>query len=229
MATIFGQIDTGELAARLGSPVTFDRRGNVIFIEEFTDGLARWVTAGSGTGHTQSTTIERWNKRGISCKMTTGDAATNYKQLRHFTPFPVVGKIGFEVSFTIDENAEYMSFYNVAFDGTYGHYGQFRFYPPAMELKYKDSTGDYVSLAAGLNLSTNDKMFHTFKFVHDIKTDRYVRAIFDSYTYDMSALTSFKDEETTSIGLQTYLYIRTGSAVSSVMYVDDVILTQNEP
>ena len=33
MTNVFGNIDHSELAARLGSPSTFDRRGNIIFMD----------------------------------------------------------------------------------------------------------------------------------------------------------------------------------------------------
>ena len=42
----YGLTDLGELAVRLGSPVSFDRRGDVVMMETFEDGLDAWVTDG---------------------------------------------------------------------------------------------------------------------------------------------------------------------------------------
>ena len=48
--TIFPVTDLGELAVRLGSPVAYDRQGNVIYTESFENGLAGWDTDTSGAG-----------------------------------------------------------------------------------------------------------------------------------------------------------------------------------
>jgi len=40
--TVYQMTDLGELAVRLGSIVTHDRRGDVIFLEDFEEGMGRW-------------------------------------------------------------------------------------------------------------------------------------------------------------------------------------------
>lgn len=41
-------LDNAELAARLGSPVLFDRRGTVIFMDDFNCGVNHWDTVTKG-------------------------------------------------------------------------------------------------------------------------------------------------------------------------------------
>ena len=50
---IFGKLSTiglAELAARLGSPTTYERRGALIFADIFDSGLSKWNTDTSGAG-----------------------------------------------------------------------------------------------------------------------------------------------------------------------------------
>ena len=49
-ATVFPVTDLGELAARLGSIVSHDRRGDVIWLDGFEDGLDKWQPTTSGSG-----------------------------------------------------------------------------------------------------------------------------------------------------------------------------------
>jgi len=48
--TIYSLHDMGELAVRLGSIVSFDRRGDVIFSDSFQNGLGKVYASGVGAG-----------------------------------------------------------------------------------------------------------------------------------------------------------------------------------
>ncbi|GAJ18991.1 unnamed protein product, partial [marine sediment metagenome] len=74
-------------------------------------------------------------------------------------------------------------------------------------------------------------LFHVVKFVIDINTNRYVRVLLDSIEYDAS------DRVITVVppGARPYMEIwltalnRVGNATSHTCFIDDLILTRNEP
>ena len=63
LVKIFANVDVAELVVRLGSPVSFDRRGNVVLIDDFAASVIKWSYPGYGTGngHELSTA---WAKSG---------------------------------------------------------------------------------------------------------------------------------------------------------------------
>ena len=47
VSTVHSIQDLGELAVRLGSIVTFDRRGNVLWLDGFDSGIGAWSKGGN--------------------------------------------------------------------------------------------------------------------------------------------------------------------------------------
>ena len=83
--TNFGDpVSNAELAARLGSPDTFDRRGDVLWMDDFESGL-KWRTSLLGTGSLIDLTATMAASGGKCCRLVTGSANNDYAYLlRHF-------------------------------------------------------------------------------------------------------------------------------------------------
>jgi len=68
-----------------------------------------------------------------------------------------------------------------------------------------------------------------FKLVTDFENEKYVRFILNNDVYDLSSYTYEKTNDTSRPHLLVrYKLVSTGGT-STTSYVDDVILTQNEP
>jgi len=227
--TISGLADLGELAARLGSPVTFDRRGDVVWLDDFESGLSKWEEVGVGTDHAANINSVRARNGGFSCKLTTGKTSDKKSQITHQGAGLVVSKIGVEVSFTLDDNLSSFGFRLTAYSGSRGYVGDICYLPASDELTYQNSEGIDTVFATGVLLHADDELFHTIKAVFDLPNKKYNRVIVDQVTYDLSAYTM--RNWSTGLAPRYLLYISgittTDTNVSN--YVDDVIVTQNEP
>jgi hypothetical protein len=99
----------------------------------------------------------------------------------------------------------------------------------AQVLQYYDATATFVTFASGINLFTAPTLFHTGKLVVDPTTQRYVRLRLNHLAFDLGG---FAPPVFASAGLAVLTVVveeETLAAVPTGTYVDDVILTQNEP
>jgi len=228
---VFGNphyMGASELAARLKSINTFERRGNTVWMDDFEDNIDKWniVTTGTGAGATLSVDTAR---TGGSCaKLTTGDASTNYCTLNRFLPLPVTTKLGLEVSFTINNNMDKFWFSIEVYDGTLQHIARVRYDPSTDVLAIMDTTS-YTNVATSLQLHDHIQMFHTIKMVMDYSTKKYVRCILNETEHDISATGYYTTSDSSDPYMAIQLHTINSGAGNQSMYVDDVIVTQNEP
>jgi len=79
--TIYRLTDMGELAARLGSINTYDRRGDVIFLDSFESGLTAWSPSSACTGSDLVQSAKHARSGGFSAKFVCGSDGTRQAQL----------------------------------------------------------------------------------------------------------------------------------------------------
>jgi len=227
-STVYSGIDLTELAARLSSIVTFDRRGDVILVDGFESGIAGWAQNIDGVGGSITASAARYRNGSFSCKMVTGAILGNAVELLRYLPFSVLSKIGYEASFTVHGNNEVYLARLIALDGTLSTQGELAYDSELDELQYRDEDDNLVAFATGLDLRHTDSPFHTWKLVVDLVTAKYVRAMLNDVTYNLSA---YNLRQVATVGapiLQVKARLETKHAFSHTSYVDDVIITQNE-
>lgn len=227
--------DIAELAARLKSANTFDRRGNVILLDDFEDTLKWEPDMGGGAGGSIALSAEAARSGAVSCKMTCPDHLGSYAQISRYSGYPVVSKIGSEISFTIPPSP---GFHNVLFeltldDGTDWIVASVFWDMPDRTLLLVTPTGGII-FANGLDHYLRSiYCFHTLKLVADFVDKKYLRFILDHQTWDIS---EYDLQITTgplvSIGvhLHTCFFVDNNQAgTNPFCYADDSIITQNEP
>ena len=227
--TTYGLSDMGELAARLGSIDTFDRRGDITFLEDFESSLVKWDIIPFGVGAGAHISSEACRFGSLSAKLTTGNVIDDYIQIHHFSPYPVKSAIGAESSFTVNANLARIVLYLRVYDGTNLNESAFRYTPATGVLEYQDFTTGWTQLAAGVVLEALDHYFHLFKLVVDFSTGYYKRLIVNETEYDMSTLKYKIAADAGKPKLAAQFFIATAVNSNQSIYVDDFILTQNEP
>jgi len=227
--TTFALEDMAELAVRLGSVVSFDRRGDLIWFDDFRSGVMKWFYSGTGGRGSAVWTSNRARNGGFSCLVTTGNVAEDYAQIAHRSPYQVLGKLGVEASFTLDDNMAEYFLELVLYDGVDYYTAKVILDPTTDELKVGDNAGFHV-VGEGVAPFISDYLFNTMKIVGDFGDDKkYLRLIFNELSYDISAYSLAFAPDPTGDHLAANFKVQTNVNDAKHIYVTDVIITQNEP
>ena len=218
-------VNNAELAARLGSIHTFDRRGEVIFADDFESGLGKWIK------YNAALTTEIAFNGSLCCKLTVPSAGGTTAIQRRL-PFQNIGRLGVEFSLAVDSLT--LGTHDVYFelwDGTNFLSSVFGYDAVNDVYRYLNSSGVLTTItgATGKILAistTSDFVFHRIKFVVDFNTKKYVRGIINNEAFDLSSLPIYSIASATRPSLTTYLSVAGNSRVA---WVGHCIVTQNEP
>lgn len=227
--TIFGISDLGELGARLGSISTFDRRGNVIWYDDFEGGTLTWETATNVAGSAVNL-ASTWPMRGSqNVDLVCGAGANAYALMYKYISPSVLGKVGLEFSFTTNVQTDTWEFQFNYYDGTYRNQAYFKYLPANDKWQYLNSAGSWTDMLTSIVLEESYKTYHTVKVVMDIENNYWSRFICNQNEVDMSD----QGLRRVASAIQNCLNVLIGhysdhtSAITC--YVDNVIVTQNEP
>jgi len=225
--TIASLADMAELAVRLGSIITYDRRGDVVWFDSFENGTLVWSTTIDGT--TGSIAIETANPHhgAFCCRLTTSHDDIFRTRIYKRFPITIRGGLGLECSLTINPNCDSFDLRFTRHDGVNYHVGGLHHDQLHNKLQYYDYEDRLQDLATGIQLYSAS--YHTIKMVVDLKNDKYVRALLDNESYDMSTLAVYRIDSPIEPYLSVQLTYIGKSGLLLANYLDDIIITQNEP
>lgn len=221
-------ITRAELAVRLGSIVSFDRRGDVLWYDDFEDMLNKWtITADAGCS--ASIVASPVGRGGFACKLETDATLSNSVEMRHILPYSALGKCGFEVSFTIPVLLDALFFYFYLYTGVVDKLAACYINISGTTLGLWTSVG-WQSIDASFSPLATLDTFHTLKLVSDFENDKYMRLLFDSSSYDISdyALSSGAFLVSPNLDIKIDL-LNYSLGAARELEIDNVIITQNEP
>ncbi|GAI72383.1 unnamed protein product [marine sediment metagenome] len=228
--TTFGLDDLGEQAVRLGSSHLWDRRGDVLLQEDFRNGRATLKDLDIST----ETSVSLW----------AGNAAHGSYSLRLHSGIkadagaigliwqrglPKASAIGLEYTFSIADGMTDWQWWIYRHGPTYFQDGLISWRLGSSQLQYRDDGGGMVPFAWDVTSFPYDAPNHTGKMVVDFAQGRYSRFILDGVTYDLGAIPCIRVDPIAA--LSVYVNILMLASVDDDVdgYVDNVIITQNEP
>lgn len=229
LATVYSLQDMAELAARLGSIVKFDRRGNVIFLEDFEGSLSRCFYYFEVDDGTVVISNAASHSGDFSCKLTTAVDVGAGVELGFNLAYPVLSNMGLEFSWNMADNLlSVLEFVLHLFDGTTRYEARVRWVNSTNKWQYLDSSNNWVDLTPTVSYYTAPKLFNHVKLVADFINKKYVRLIANDQVYDLADIALRALATGTAAKLNPYIDIYTSGGACTV-YIDDVIITQNEP
>lgn len=227
--TTYGLADMGELAARLGSIVTFDRRGDVIWLDDFESDVFKWDITFSGLGWEVVQTPTYARNGAFSVKLTTGRTVDQYVRIQHYNAYPVKSNIGLELSMSKDSwPGEFIIFFDL-YDGVTHYIAGIRYDITNDDLyRYVDPL-TWTLIDSAFRLYEDADCFNTLKLVVDFVDELYTRFIANNAVYDLSTYPIYSVASPIRAHLEIRIDVISDLAANRSAYVDDVILTQNEP
>lgn len=227
--TVYQLTDLAELAARLGSPVTFDRRGDVLYLEQFESGLSAWASGVHGTGATVDLSSARSRYGRYSARMVAGSDDTPYAQIYRYFPYPVLSRMGVELGINLATPFSYVEIRHDVFDGANWLQFRLRYHYGSWALQYQDGSGAWVTFATTRTLAGSLYQFSDMKLVSDPAAGEYVRCVVNSASYSLAGVGAYSTPLVAAPSRLLDIYLYGVEAENDVLYLDDVILTQNEP
>lgn len=229
MVKIFGQIDSGELAARLGSINTFDRRGNVSWYDDFESSTLKWCNSPVGAGGTGALSTTHARNGNQSFKMVTDTVSGRGRRLLKRLPSPTNANIGLELHIATEHQVWTLEA-EVEVQDTEGIQAMtVRWVEETNLLQVKDENSDWQTVATLGNKINDVYLFYTIKIVADFEAKTYKRLMFNDTEYNISNI-RVKDTAGPYLDiLCTKIAVTTNQDSAKTCYIDDVIITQNEP
>jgi len=229
VSTVYTLQDLAELAARLGSPVIFDRRGNVLFIEDFNGSLANLQTYTSGTGGSVSISSEKPLRGDFSCKIVTGIETNDYAYITQELAFPVLSKLGIEVCWHLKQNLSTYYIVMHLYDGATRWDAMVRWYYGDDTWEYEDGVAGWTALSPVALHPGGTEVFNFTKLVADFENHEYCRLIDNNLVYDLKGKPLPSVASAIPPMLKPFINPFTIGISSCIVYLDSIIITQNEP
>jgi len=227
--TIISIEDLGELAVRLGSIVNFDRKGDVVWFDDFESGINQWHATTTGDRGTVLWKPTRPRNGGFSLEMVTGATNGDGVTLSKYFTLPVPSRMGFEYHFTNHLKMQHIIFGQTLSEDTARKIGNIK-YDVILGLwyYYKEDVG-FVALTPAMALDTSTKAFHSVKIVLDFTTNYFVSLTVNKTFYDLSSYPLRSQTLAFTPSLLLNVTVKNNSANAATVYLADVIVTQNEP
>jgi len=221
--------DLGELAVRLGSPIVWDRRGDVIFTDSFDLGLMGWDISNLIATASYELSVEEALHGGFSLKLDPGaSAATSHRMARDW-PDVGISKTGMEISFLFFSGFDSIDFDLIYQDGAKVFYFRLRYDYPEREIQIVNELDQIETVKSDVLLRPGEKTWHYLKIVADIEKREYLRGIVDRIEVNLTGKEPFSEPSTEAPGYGCMVEITSAATTFNVVYLDSFVFTQNEP
>lgn len=221
--------DLSELAVRLGSPVSFDRMGTVVYAETFSQGMARWYE-----DHAFGTSdIDLWGTAFYTepycARFFVDDVAGATVSLMTYVPYAYLSRMGVEFAFAAQTTFEELVLRIRVFDGTNVYTGEIDLNSSNYVLNYRNSSNGWSLLASPNLFFGLISSWHIMKVVIDAENETYLRLSLDETDYDMSDYALYKTASSTRPHLEVKIALNGDGGNERTVFIDNIIITIDEP
>jgi hypothetical protein len=221
--------DLAELAARLGSICTYDRRGTVFLLEDFQEGMPAWVPATGGTGAEVKMTTNYPYCGAYAVRLIAGSDSGQQTSIATYMNPQEVARWGLETGVAFFTDFDQFRIEIQRLDGSYRHVTKAIIHKGEGKLMYEKSGGGNVAIADLPTLVASFGIYHSLKIVGDFGDKELIRIMFNQDEYDLSGIemTKYADSSLPHVLLRFTFVGREGE--NDWCQVGYAISTQNEP
>jgi hypothetical protein len=220
-------LDLAELAARLGSPVIFDRNGTALFIDTFVNDLIHWfVSAQPECTISACTTKALFGGKSLQFAFSGVSSDDSYIQIR--PPFLYINRVGIEITPMWDGADIVLGIGLHFYYQNKGYKFQAQYTPALQQLEVMTSSG-MVIVTNDLPIWTSGDTWNVFKLIVDVPNARYVCLKVNNQIIDLSAYIPNIFSSLNPDWLSTLIWAHNTENYAENLYIGSVILTINEP
>ena len=227
--TVRGLDDLGEHAVRLGSPNYWDRRGDTLLAEDFDSGLGCWLAIPGGLGASVELESATAYHGVYSVKLTAGSAGVHDAVISYRHGLPFSSRLGIEFTFTLAAQTEYVRWRIGWHIGLDVYLAEVRYDRAAQTLDYRIGGAAWTIFAPTVDLYVAPKTWHTGKLVADFARFQFARFIMNGTEYPLENIPLYNYPAPAA----EWMYFDVAHigvlGNNPEIFVDCVILTQNEP
>jgi len=221
-------IGNGELAARLGSFIKYDREGSTWYCNDFDNGYAGSYTWGSGTGWDASLTPEIFVNGGYSLKMIGGSDLYRFAEINVQTPALLNKQYGFGVLFSIESDIAQVRLLVTFYDGNDSYSAYADLYISSETIEVVDASSGSVVLASAVKPRIDKYMFNFFKVTMDFANNKYVNVLFNDLNIDCSQYTFPSSTSTQNPYLHSVFRVYSNPGANGIAYLDNFRINISE-
>ena len=222
-------IGLSELAVRThAAAMPFDRRGDVIAWDDFESSTKRYSENIYGTG-TIARSTDTAKTGTFSLKHVTGATTDNYCFMAYMQSDFHLGKLGSQISFASDSDNYVIWWDGSYYDGTYKHTAGIKWTESTEKLSYLGDDAVWHDLPGTYEYYASITNWATLKVVCDISTNYYVRVLFGNDEIDLSDYAMRTQANANKRVFVSTFETITKEDVAKTAYLDNYILTENEP
>ena len=226
---LFPIVSFEDYLMRLGLINTLDGKGDILFYDSFESGISKWhQTSGVGDnyiilspGHARS---GNW-----SLKLHLAGGAWDHTEAAITMPVDQPGRFGFESNFTIRLDS-FRPVWNLYYYDIANYYMfAVRYNPATHKLQYHAPLDVWTNFADVTWEVSPLHYWHPVKLVIDATRLEYVKFIARGIEYDLTGYTTSVDVLDSRRAIQPRFRWQNAAGASYHGYLDDVIITTNEP
>lgn len=227
--TTYQLSDLAELAVRLGSIVSYDRLGEVFFLDDFEQTRPRYATGSDGVGGGVAYSVAEARSGLRSLALTAGSDAglSAYAFVEECGVVP--SGIGLACSFAVTQDTATFTL-QIQYDKDGDQMvAALQYNLDTLELLIFNAAGAFEVVATDVHAPKSATRWNAIKVVADFATHQYIRARFGANSYDLSAHEIFRTPSGGGGQFEFSITVGGIAALNSRVCIDDLILTQNEP
>lgn len=227
-AQFYPLFDQAELAARLGSPLVYDRRGALLWYYDFAHGIGD-LAESLLYDSTLVLDADTWERPPFSIQPATGPAAYSVLTLHRLLAIPQLTLVGVQASVKIGSNVGDLSLGMIHYDGSAYYLGQANIDINDLDLEIVDDDAGVVDIDPDIPDLATASYFAHLKVVCDLETHKYVRVNLDNVEYDVSAYTMSEVESDDAPHLRVRVRLSNDGGGAANVWLDNIIVTAAEP
>ena len=223
-----GLSDMAELAARLGSINRYDQRGRVVDYDDFETPYLNWQD--ESISLSQVALYPTLGKSGLQClKCLAGGSLNDYARVVRYYDLLPSGRIGIEVFWTACPAGTTLELQLARITATREIQGKLLLNFDTNVVSIFNPTAGYTVLPVTLNVTNAFPVWYLVKLVIDCTTEKYVKLILAGAEHDLSSYPLYYSAVGGANEMLVGLKVENIGGASPLVYLDDYILTQDEP